>query len=337
MKIKYFIIFLFVVVMLVSCLSGSEELSTTIPTMDDDSLTQIRLPMGYIPNIQYAPFYVAAEKGYFRDAGFKVDFDYSFETDGVALVGAKELPFSIASGEQVLLAREQGIPVVYVMSWWRDYPVGITALAEKGIESPDDLAGKKIGIPGLFGASYIGLRALLNEAGLTEEDIILDSIGFNQVEALIAGQEDAAVIYVVNEPVQLNALGYDVDVIQVADYTHLASNGIISNEEMIKENPEMVRKFIQAALQGISYTIENPEEAFEISTKYIEGLDRSQTNVQMEILLNSIKFWKAEQLGVTDREAWQNMYAVLKEMGLISSKLDLEEAFTNQFVNDPEQ
>lgn len=337
MKTYLYIAFFLIVVTLISCSSGSQEMSTTMPTADDDSLTKIRLPMGYIPNIQYAPFYVAAEKGFFRDAGFKVEFDYSFETDGVALVGANELPFSIASGEQVLLAREQGIPVVYVMSWWRDYPVGITALSEKGIDSPEDLAGKKIGIPGLFGASYIGLRALLNEAGLTEEDIILDSIGFNQVEALTAGQEEAAVIYVVNEPVQLRSLGYDVDVIQVADYTHLASNGIISNEETIQGNPEMIRRFIQAALQGIAYTIDHPEEAYEISTKFVEGLEQSQTDVQMEILLNSIKFWQTEHLGITDAEAWQNMYAVLQEMGLITNELDLDKAFTNQFINELEQ
>jgi NitT/TauT family transport system substrate-binding protein len=318
------------VLLLSACAGASTEAPQ--PTASQQSLVQIRLPMGYIPNVQYAPLYVAAEKGYFQDAGLDVQFDYSMETDGVNLVGANNLQFSLASGEQVLLARDQGVPVVYVLAWWQDYPVAVAAKTTQNIRTPADLTGKKIGLPGLFGASYIGLRALLDAAGVKESDVTLDSIGFNQVEALLADQEQAVVIYANNEPVQLKGQGVDLDVIRVADYVNLASNGLITNETTIQNNPELVRRMTQAFLRGIAETMANPKEAFEICKKYVEGLDKADQAVQMEILKSSMAYWQADQPGFSKPEAWENMHKTLQGMGLLSQPLELEKAYTNDFI-----
>ena len=325
------IIILILAMLLTACggkaTGGQSSTITALPP------TKIRLPMGYIPNVQYAPFYVAMEKGYYRQAGIEIEFDYKFETDGVALVGANEVPFAIVSGEQVLLARAQGLPVVYVFAWWQDYPVGVVAMSEQAIRTPQDLKGKRIGIPGLFGASYVGLRALLEVAGLQAGDITLDSIGFNQVEALVAGQEQAAVIYVVNEPIQLRARGYAVDVIAVGDYVQLASNGLITNEASITQNPQLVSGMVQATLRGLAETIAKPDEAFEICKKYVPNLEQTDPAVQKQILAAAIEFWKADTLGKSDPAAWDNMQKVLLEMDALKQPLDLEKAYTNQFIS----
>jgi len=328
---QIFLIVLVLGISLSAC-AGKPETTTSQATAGPTTLTHIRVPMGYIPNVQFTPLYVAADKGYYRDAGIEIEFDYSYETDGVTLVGSNELQFALVSGEQVLLARAQGLPVVYVMGWWQDYPVGTVAKSELGIQKPEDLAGKHIGIPGLFGASYIGLRALLDAAGLEESDVNLDSIGFNQVEALATDQVEAAVIYVVNEPTQLQALGYQVDVIPVADYVQLASNGIITNEATIADNPELVRDMVQATIRGVDFTINNPKEAYQISEKFVENLAQADQKVQYQVLENSIEFWKADQIGYSEPQAWENMQNVLLKMGLLTEPLDLQKAFTNEFI-----
>lgn len=321
--------------LVLSACGGGTDISETAEEMlesTEASLVKVRLPMGYIPNVQYAPFYVAVEKGFFRQAGIELEFDYSFETDGIALVGANTLQFALVSGEQVLLARAQGLPVVYVLGWWQDYPVAVAAKTDQHIRVPADLAGKKIGIPGPFGASYVGLRALLEAGGVQESEITLDAIGFNQVEALAADQEQAVVIYANNEPIQLRAQGYEIDVIRVADYVQLASNGLITNETTRAENPQLVEAMVQSILRGIAEVLENPDEAYEICKIYVEGLDQADPDIQKEVLATSMEFWRTETPGLTQALAWENMQSVLLEMGLLAEPLDLSGAYTNQFI-----
>jgi NitT/TauT family transport system substrate-binding protein len=296
------------------------------------ALTRIRLPLGYIPNIQFAPLYVAVEKGFFREAGFEVEFDYKFETDGVALVGAGEIPFAVVSGEQVLLARAQGLPVTYVAAWYQQYPVSVVAKSEAGVLIPQDLKGRKIGLPGLFGANYIGLRALLNAGELTEADVTLDAIGFNQVESVATGQFDVVVGYTANEPIQLRSRGIAVTEIRVADYVQLAANGILASEKVIADDPDLVRAFVGAFVKGLQYSIDHPDEAFTLSETHIPNFADLDAALQKQILAASMEQWKGDRLGYSDPQAWSNMQDVLLDMDLLTEEIDPGKAFTNEFV-----
>jgi len=295
-------------------------------------LTPIRLPVGYIPNVQFAPLYVAIEKGFYHDAGLDVNIDYSMENDNAVLTATGDLQFAVVSGEQVLLARAQEMPVVYVMAWYQQYPVGIAAKTSSGINSVADLKGKKLGLPGLYGASYIGAIAMLDAAGLKESDVIFDSIGYNQVEMLMADKDDAVVIYVANEPVQLEKLGAEINVFKASDAMDLVANGLITNEKTLKENPELVRALVTATLKGLEYAGQHPEEAYEICKKYVENLAEADQEVQMQVLLRSIELWQAERMGYSEPAAWENMQRILLQMGLLNSELDLTAAYNNSFI-----
>ena len=333
MKLRLVTIFILFSFLLASCASLAST-STQAPT--DTSLPaqriSIKLPVGYVPDVQFTPLYVAIEKGYYDNAGLDVSIDYSMENDNTVLVGTGELSFAIVSGEQVLLARAQELPVVYVMAWYQQYPVGIVAKKSSGIKTVADLRGKKIGLPGLYGASYIGGMALLDSAGLTAADVKLDSIGFNQVAALVANQEDAVVVYTANEPLQLEKQGVEYVLFKTSDALDLVANGLITNEKTIKENPELVKKMVAATLQGIQYSIDHPDEAFEISKKYVENLANADQKVQKQVLLNTIEQWKTDHLGFSKPTAWQNMQNILLKMGLISQAQDLNQAFSNEFL-----
>ena len=310
--------------------------TTTAPTaaattpVAGDNLRHIRLPMGFTPSVQFAPFYVAVDKGYFAAEGLAIDFDYSYETNGVQLVGAGTLPFAIVSGEQVLLARAQNLPVVYVMAWFQKFPVAIIAKASAGIKTPADLKGKHIGTPELGGANFVGLRALLAKAGVSTSDVTISDIGYNQATALAAGQVDAAVVYSNNEPIRLVAQGQQLSVINVADYVTLASNGILTNEDTIAKDPNLVRAFLRAFAHGLSDTIADPAGAYTISKKYVTNL--TDDAVEQKVLATTIDMWKAPHLGLSDPNAWATMQQTLLDSQLISQPLDLSKAYTNEFV-----
>jgi NitT/TauT family transport system substrate-binding protein len=327
--------FVAVLVVIVLCAAGG-FLSGCGPAEPEVPSQGVTLAMGFIPNVQFAPFYVALEKGYFADEGIEVEFDYGWETDLLKLVGGDELQFAIASGDQVVLARSQGLPVVYVMNWYRRFPVCVVSLTDAGIREPADLVGRRVGTPATYGASYIGWRALLDAVGLDEAEVELVSIGYTQPAALSEGQVDAAVCYAMNEPVQMRASGQAVDAIYVADYANLVSNGLITNEKSIRERPELVQSMVRAALRGLAYTLEHPDEAFDISLKHVpEAASDDETEaINRDILAESVEFWAADpgELGRSDEASWRASQRIMQEMGLLGEEGDVTAMFTNQFV-----
>jgi NitT/TauT family transport system substrate-binding protein len=265
----------------------------------------------------------------------EIEFDYGMETDLLSLVGADTLQFAVASGDQVILARSQGLPVVYVMTYFHRFPVAVVSLEDLPLAKPADLVGHTVGIPGLWGASYIGWLALLDAAGIDEQDVTLESIGYTQVASLTEHQVDAAVVYAANEPVQLRQAGYHPNIIYVADYMNLVSNGIITNEKTIQDRPELVAGLVRAVLRGLRYTIDYPQEAFEICLQYVPEAGGENRDTQMAVLEESIKFWDSETLGLCDPSAWQMSQDFMFQAGLTESKSDVEKMFTNDFIVEP--
>ena len=318
----------FIIVILVALF----VLSACQPTTGD-GFEKITFNLTFIPNIQFAPIYVAIDKGFFAEEGLEIELAYGNEADMVALVGSNHQQFMVASGEQLLLSREQGLPVVSVATWYKDYPVGVAALKEADITEPSDLIGKDIGLPGLYGANYIGMEALAAQTGLASADYKLVSIGFTQVETLVSGSVDAVVVYLANEPVQLRARGYEIDVMAVQDYIELVGNCLVSNETTVENNPELVQKMVRSFRKGLEYSAANPDEAWTISQKYVDNMTDEVAPIQKEVLAESIKLWQITPETEAEQQVrWTNMLDILIEIGLINNRLNIQDVYTNEFL-----
>src|SRR5664280_863275 len=125
--------------------------------------------LGYIPNVQFAQFYLADQAGYYRDAGLQVEFQNKIDPELVTLVGQGAVDVGISDGTSVIPAVSQGIPIRYVFTVFAQFPNVVFSKATSGIATVADLRGRKVGIPGKFGSSWIQLEALLAEVGEQHE------------------------------------------------------------------------------------------------------------------------------------------------------------------------
>jgi len=348
--------------------------------------TPITIFLTFVPNVQFSPVYVALEKGYFAENDIDLTFEHGDEPVGVNLIAANQRQFGLISGEQVIAARASELPVVSVYQWFQDYPVGIVYAEGIGIETVADLAGRAVGIPGRFGASYSGLTAILDANHMTESDINLQEIGFNAADVMCTGGVEAASVYINNEPLQIAqraAAGncgniHSVSVFPVTDYVDMVSNVIMTNEQTINDQPELVERFVSAFDLGLQDVINNPAEAYLLSARFIDNLPLSaeleealqvaaveqavflqehpevsreeiaQTRadiwvslsalfapedlMQFQVLLATIELWDADQIGMSNPQAWEATQNVVLAMGFMSAPIDTSLAFTNDFV-----
>jgi NitT/TauT family transport system substrate-binding protein len=314
------------------------------------SPTKVTIALGYIPDVQFAPFYLALNKGYYKAEGLDVTLQNGIVTDLITQLGSGQngINFAVVSGDEVIPARIQGIPIKYVMTWYRQYPVAAVSINGQGptLTSPADLKGHKIGVPGPYGSTYTGLLALLKAGNLTLNDIQLESIGFTQIPSLTAKQVDVAMVYSANEPIQLQSQGVGVTTLNVADYAQLASNGLVTNNQTLNDNPDLVAKVVRATLHGVQDSIADPEAAFQAALTQVPEAGGANKDLQFKILQQTIKLMQPNPndksaravlptLGLTEVSVWQSTEDFLFDAKIITQKPDINEMFTNQFVQLP--
>lgn len=273
-----------------------------VRAQDDPTPEPLTFFMTFVPNVQFSQMYVGMEKGYFAEAGFDLTLEYANEPDGVERIALGDLEFGLIAGEQVILARANSRPVVSVYEWWQQYPIVIVADASQ-VSTPADLAGLRVGLPGRFGATYSGLLAFLAANDLSEQALDLQEIGFNAPEVLCVGGVVASAVYGNNEPLQVQqridagdcpALEA-ITVLPVVDYVDLVSNGVVTNEMLIAEQPERVARMVSAYDRAVRDVINNPAEAYLISANYIENLPLSEElQLALENLANEQRAFLSE-------------------------------------------
>lgn len=265
--------------------------------------------LGYVPNVQFAQFYLAQRAGYYRDAGLAVTFENKIDPDLITLVGQGSLDIGIADGTSVIPAVSQGIPIEYVATIYALFPNVVYAKAKSGITTVADLKGRKLGTPGKYGSSWIMLQALLASAGLKPSDLDIQVYpDFGQGTALAQGAVDAATGFVNNEPVVLEESGTPATVLTVDKAVPLPGNGLIAGTRTITTKAAALKAFVAATLRAMKEIRTDPQKGLDaaIAAVPVLGADRA---TQLAVLKATIATWDDAYTtghgeGSIDRAAW---------------------------------
>ncbi|MDN5570533.1 MAG: ABC transporter substrate-binding protein [Propionibacteriaceae bacterium] len=297
--------------------------------------------LSYIPDIQFAPFYVADSTGLFADAGVAPTLRHHGAQEGLftALAAGQE-QYVIAGGDEVVHARAQGMDVVAIAQYYRRYPVVAIVPDASDVVTAADLRGRSIGVPGRSGETWFGLSALLSGAGLTEDDVQIVEIGYTQQAALITGQVEAIVGFVNNDQVQFTTAGIPTRVIPLTETGEvpLVSIVLATMRAELDARGEVATAVARGMIAGITQAVAAPASAIEAARAYIPTMtDPGAESTASATLEATIPLWtdaEGNVDGTLDPQAWNAMTTFLWEQGLLATQVDPAAAMTNDHVTD---
>jgi NitT/TauT family transport system substrate-binding protein len=300
----------------------SAPAATTVPTT-------LKVGLGYIPSVQFAPFYLAQQAGYYREAGLDVTFENKIDPDLITLTGQGAIDISVADGTDVIPAVSQGIPVQYIATLYGTYPSIVFAKASSGIRTAADLKGRKIGIPGKYGSSWIMLQALLKSVGLTPDDVtILEYPDYGQGVAVEQGAVDAATGFANNEPVQLELSGAHAVVLHVDGVVALPGPGLISSTATLGSKRDAIAAFVAATLRAMTEIAADPKAGLDASIAAVPDLASSR-DTQVAILNATIATWSPASgggaFGTIAHAGWQASITYMETLGLVPNPVTVDQ------------
>jgi len=286
--------------------------------------------LGYIPSVQFAPFYLAQQQGWYAEAGLEVEFQNKIDPDLIALVGQGAIDVGIGDGTSVIPAVSQGIPIRYMATVYGQSPNIVFAKASSGITTAADLEGRKIGTPGRYGSGWIMLQALLGSAGLTVEDVeIVEYPDFTQRAAVEQGAVDAATGFANNEPVQLELDGGPAVVLHVDDIVALPGPGLIAGTSTLDSKAAAVDAFIATTLRAMEAVAADPALGLEAAIVAVPEL-ASAREAQLAVLNATIETWTgpvqaSNGLGAIDTDGWAASIEYLTTLGLVPNPVTVDD------------
>ncbi|WP_227521996.1 ABC transporter substrate-binding protein [Bacillus solitudinis] len=298
--------------------AGPSEVEAPVAE-ENQELQEVEVMLDWYPNAVHTFLYVAIENGYFEEEGLDVKLVFPANpTDPINLTASGAISFALSYQPDILLAQEQGLPVTGVAPIVRSPLNHVMFLTENGFTSPADLEGKTVGFPGIPLNEAI-LKTMVEEDGGDFSKVNMIDVGFELGAAITSGRADAIIgAYINHEYPVLKHEGFDISYFNPEDYgvPSYYELVLITNEDMISNNQDLVDAFWRAAEKGYEETKEHPEQSLDI---LLSNQDQANFPLVKEVEEESLKILLEkmespdEPFGSQDEAHWEHVKAWLTE------------------------
>lgn len=282
----------------------------------------------------FGPIQLAKGKGYFTEAGLDVNFVVGRGGVDVArMVGAGNAPLGGIVADGPIMVRANGVPVKIVAVFGGKGFMQLVVREDSGIEKPADLKGKTITVMSYQDTTFYALLGLLASVGLSQSDVNIQSVGPTGVWEFVAAGKSAGMAGVPDWIPPVQAAGVKVRVIPTDEYFPHMAQAIAASDQLIKERPEMVRRFVRAALRGMKDIMDDPDRAADDFVRFVpewkgrEGAVKSAFNYYAKLVYPG-----QPRLGEVNVERLRNLQKFYLAKDLVRKAVPVEDLYTNEFI-----
>lgn len=313
--------------------SGSVAPSSEGSASPSEALQKVTLVLDWTPNTNHTGLYVARDQGLWKKHGLDVEIILPPEAGASALVANNTADFGVGAQESMILAREQGLPLVSIAPIIQHNTSGFASPVDKNIKEPKDFEGKSYGGWG-SPAEQAVIESIMNVQQADVGKVNFVSAGTADFFTAVKKGIDFEWIFYGWTGIEAELRNEPVNMVYLTDYSKQLDYYtplLLTNEKLIKEKPELVRAFLAGASEGYQYAIDNPDAAADLLIKAVPELNADLVKASQKWLSPKYKD-DAPRWGEQKREVWSGYGDWLSQNGLMKEGLNYDEMFTTEFL-----
>ncbi len=295
-----------------------------------EPIKKVTLQLKWKHQFQFAGYYAAIEKGFYKDLGIEVELvEASEDFEPAKAVFNEDAEFGIATSDIIIL-RSQGKDAVLLASIFQHSPQILIAAKGSGIENTQGLFGKRVALE----PHTADILTYMRDEGISINEIVRFPHSYG-IEQLINGEVDAMTAYKTDEPFLLNQSEFEYIIIDPSmGGIDFYGDVLFTTEKLIKEDPELVKNFHEASLKGWQYALNNTNEMIHlIYEKYskrhsLEHLAYEASRMKTLIMPDVV------EIGYSNPERWKRILEIYDEQNMLESNLTIDGLFYSDYLDD---